>query len=73
MASSVLGTTVLHEVVNGVSTITLNRPDAANALLPEMRDVLIDLLSAADPDTDIRAVSIRRLHRQRWSRRAAGR
>jgi len=59
MASPVLGTTVLHEVANGVSTITLNRPEAANALLPEMRDVLIDLLAQADPDNDIRAVAIR--------------
>jgi 2-(1,2-epoxy-1,2-dihydrophenyl)acetyl-CoA isomerase len=59
MSASTLGTTILHEVAHGVSTITLNRPDAANALLPEMRDVLIDLLGAADADTEIRAVAIR--------------
>jgi 2-(1,2-epoxy-1,2-dihydrophenyl)acetyl-CoA isomerase len=57
--SPVLGTSVLHEIADGVSTITLNRPDAANALLPEMRDVLIDLLGAADPDPDVRAVALR--------------
>jgi 2-(1,2-epoxy-1,2-dihydrophenyl)acetyl-CoA isomerase len=55
----VLGDTVLHEVADGVSTITLNRPDAANALLPAMRDAIIDLLEAADPDPAIRAVAIR--------------
>jgi 2-(1,2-epoxy-1,2-dihydrophenyl)acetyl-CoA isomerase len=58
-ASEVLGSTILHEVVGGVSTITLNRPDSANALLPEMRDAMIEVLEAADPDPDIRAVAIR--------------
>lgn len=56
---SPLGSTVLHDVADGVSTITLNRPEAANALLPEMRDVLIDLLGEADHDPLIRAVTIR--------------
>ena len=55
----VLGTTVLHEVAAGVSTITLNRPDAANALTGEQRDVIIDLLAAADADRDVRAVALR--------------
>jgi 2-(1,2-epoxy-1,2-dihydrophenyl)acetyl-CoA isomerase len=55
----VLGTTVLHEVADGVSTITLNRPEAANAILPEMRDAIIELLAAADPDPAIRAVAIK--------------
>ena len=55
----VLGTTILHEVADGVSTITLNRPESANALLPEMRDAVIELLAAADPDPGIRAVAIR--------------
>jgi 2-(1,2-epoxy-1,2-dihydrophenyl)acetyl-CoA isomerase len=59
MTPSVLGTSVLHEVAGGVSTIVLNRPDAANALLPEMRDVLIELLAAADIDPEVRAVVIR--------------
>jgi 2-(1,2-epoxy-1,2-dihydrophenyl)acetyl-CoA isomerase len=59
VSDDVLGTTILHEVNGGVSTITLNRPDAANALLPEMRDVMIGLLAAADPDPDVRAVAIR--------------
>jgi 2-(1,2-epoxy-1,2-dihydrophenyl)acetyl-CoA isomerase len=56
--SDVLGTTILHQVVDSVSTITLNRPDAANAVRPEMRDVIIDLLAAADADPDIRAVAL---------------
>lgn len=59
MSDDVLGSTILHEVVGGVSTITLNRPEAANAIQPEMRDLIIELLAAADPDPDIRAVAIR--------------
>jgi len=59
VVESVLGTTVLHEVADGVSTITLNRPEAANAVLPEMRDVIVELLAAADPDPAIRAVAIK--------------
>ncbi|HLG66769.1 MAG TPA: enoyl-CoA hydratase-related protein [Acidimicrobiales bacterium] len=59
MASEVLGTTVLHQVADGVSTITLNRPDAANALLPEMRDALVALLAAAEADRQVRVVAIR--------------
>ena len=58
MATDVLGSTVLHEVADGVSTITLNR-EAANAILPEQRDVIIGLLAAANPDPAIRAVAIR--------------
>jgi 2-(1,2-epoxy-1,2-dihydrophenyl)acetyl-CoA isomerase len=56
---AVVGTTVLHQVVDGVSTITLNRPESANALLPEMRDTIIELLASADPDPAVRAVVIR--------------
>ncbi|HUZ08758.1 MAG TPA: enoyl-CoA hydratase-related protein [Acidimicrobiales bacterium] len=58
-SSDVLGTTVLHRVEHGIATITLHRPEAANALLPEQRDVIIELLAAADPDPDVRAVAVR--------------
>jgi 2-(1,2-epoxy-1,2-dihydrophenyl)acetyl-CoA isomerase len=57
--SDVLGTTVLHDVADGVATITLNRPDAGNAIQPEQRDVIIELLDAADSDPDVRAVALR--------------
>ena len=33
-SDDVLGTTVLHDVDDGVATITLNRPEAGNALRP---------------------------------------
>jgi 2-(1,2-epoxy-1,2-dihydrophenyl)acetyl-CoA isomerase len=54
-----LGDTVLYEVDNGVATITMNRPDAGNALLPEQRDAIIDLLGAASTDRAVRAVALR--------------
>ena len=62
-SSEVLGTTVLHDVDAGVATITLNRPEAGNAILPEQRDVIIELLGAADNDPDVRAVALRSLGR----------
>ena len=55
----VLGDTVLHRVDGGIATITMNRPDAGNALLPEQRNVIIDLLAAASGDPEIRAVALR--------------
>jgi 2-(1,2-epoxy-1,2-dihydrophenyl)acetyl-CoA isomerase len=55
----VLGTTVLHQVAAGVATITLHRPEAGNALLPEQRDVVIELLDAADTDHEVRVVALR--------------
>ncbi|HEX5587008.1 MAG TPA: enoyl-CoA hydratase-related protein [Acidimicrobiia bacterium] len=54
-----LGTTVLHTVDAGISTITLNRPDAANALTGDQRDVIIELLAAADADPAVRVVALR--------------
>jgi 2-(1,2-epoxy-1,2-dihydrophenyl)acetyl-CoA isomerase len=50
---------VLHDVRGGIATITLNRPDAANALLPEQRDAIIDHVEAAGADTAIRVVVLR--------------
>ena len=47
---------LLHRVDDGVSWITLNRPDTLNAITAEMREELIALLDAASADPDIRAV-----------------
>ncbi|MEU1401510.1 enoyl-CoA hydratase-related protein [Streptomyces sp. NPDC005728] len=47
---------VLHEVRDHVSYVTLNRPEALNALTPAQRDVLIALLAEASQDPDVRAV-----------------
>ncbi|MEV0182465.1 enoyl-CoA hydratase-related protein [Streptomyces sp. NPDC050625] len=40
----------------GVSRIALNRPEALNALTPDMREGVIQLLSEASADPDVRAV-----------------
>lgn len=49
---------MLWRVDDGIGTITLNRPDAGNALRPEDRDHVIELLVAANGDLAVRAVVI---------------
>jgi 2-(1,2-epoxy-1,2-dihydrophenyl)acetyl-CoA isomerase len=49
-------TDLLHTVVDGVATITLNRPDAANALTPDQRNRLIELFDNASADLNVRVV-----------------
>lgn len=50
---------VLSDITDGILTVTLNRPDAANAVRPDDRDALIALLSAADADEKVRVVVLR--------------
>jgi 2-(1,2-epoxy-1,2-dihydrophenyl)acetyl-CoA isomerase len=45
-----------HEIRDHVSHITLDRPEALNALTPALRDRLIGLLGEASGDADVRAV-----------------
>ncbi|MGW3305129.1 enoyl-CoA hydratase/isomerase family protein [Streptomyces sp. NPDC001073] len=47
---------VVHTVAGGVAYLTLNRPEALNAITPAQRDVLIGLLGDASADPAIRAV-----------------
>ncbi|WP_030986255.1 enoyl-CoA hydratase/isomerase family protein [Streptomyces sp. NRRL S-1813] len=49
---------VLHATDNGVSWITLNRPEAMNAVTWEQRERLIGLLADASAGPDVRAVVI---------------
>jgi 2-(1,2-epoxy-1,2-dihydrophenyl)acetyl-CoA isomerase len=49
-------TGVRHETRDHVSHITLNRPEALNALTPECRERVIGLLGDASGDPDVRAV-----------------
>jgi 2-(1,2-epoxy-1,2-dihydrophenyl)acetyl-CoA isomerase len=51
--------TVLSDLTDGVMTITLNRPEAANAVRPDDRDALIALLATADADEKVRVVVLR--------------
>ncbi|WP_367322374.1 enoyl-CoA hydratase/isomerase family protein [Streptomyces sp. HUAS ZL42] len=47
---------ILHSVDDQVCRITLNRPDALNALAPDQRERLIRRLGDASADPDVRAV-----------------
>ncbi|WP_020140395.1 enoyl-CoA hydratase/isomerase family protein [Streptomyces sp. 351MFTsu5.1] len=47
---------VLHVVDGQVAYLTLNRPEALNALTPAQRDRLVRLLGEASADPDVRAV-----------------
>jgi 2-(1,2-epoxy-1,2-dihydrophenyl)acetyl-CoA isomerase len=49
---------VLHSDADGIRRITLNRPEAANALRPVDRDRIAELLDEADEDHAIRVVVI---------------
>ncbi|MDI3416963.1 2-cyclohexenylcarbonyl CoA isomerase [Streptomyces luteolus] len=48
--------TVLYEVSDGLATITLNRPDAMNAMNTDAKAALRDALQEAAADTAVRAV-----------------
>ncbi|MFF7312725.1 enoyl-CoA hydratase-related protein [Streptomyces sp. NPDC008137] len=47
---------VLYETAGQVLTVTLNRPEALNALTPDQRDEIVRLLSTASAAAGIRAV-----------------
>lgn len=47
---------ILRRTENGVLWLTLNRPHAANAVTPDQRNELIELLDAASADIEVRAV-----------------
>ena len=49
---------VLHRVENGVSWVTLNRPEAMNAVTWDQRERIIVLLADASADPSVRAVVI---------------
>lgn len=48
--------TVLYNLSEGVATVTLNRPDAMNALNTELKVALRDTLQAAAADPEVRAL-----------------
>jgi 2-(1,2-epoxy-1,2-dihydrophenyl)acetyl-CoA isomerase len=48
--------TVLYDVTGGVATVTLNRPDAMNALNTELKSALRDTLLEAAENREVRAV-----------------
>jgi enoyl-CoA hydratase/carnithine racemase len=49
---------ITYEVVEGVLTLTLNRPEKLNAFTRVMMDEMIDAFDRADADDDVRAVIV---------------
>ena len=49
-------TVIIYEVSDGVATITLNRPDAANSLNHELSSELLDAIIRAEEDPAVRAI-----------------
>jgi 2-(1,2-epoxy-1,2-dihydrophenyl)acetyl-CoA isomerase len=47
---------IRHATDNQVCRITLNRPEALNAITPDLRERIIELLVGASADPDVRAV-----------------
>src|SRR5205823_866053 len=49
---------VLYEVQKGIAQVTLNRPEALNAWVPELGRAYFDRLEEADADPDVRAIIV---------------
>ena len=49
---------LLHQVEDGIARITLDRPEAGNALTPDQRNQIIELLGDASADLNVRVVVI---------------
>jgi len=61
MAAEVIATGTDHllaSMENGVLTLTLNRPEARNALTPEMLDAFSEQLAVAELNSDVRCVVV---------------
>jgi enoyl-CoA hydratase/carnithine racemase len=50
--------TISYEVDNGVALVTLNRPDALNAVTMSMEHLLEDVLRRADHDPEVRCIIV---------------
>jgi 2-(1,2-epoxy-1,2-dihydrophenyl)acetyl-CoA isomerase len=57
-SASLTDGTLLHRLEDGISWITLNRPDAGNSITADQRNTVIDLLAEANSDPAVRAVVI---------------
>ncbi len=59
MVNHEVDSAIVSDLVGGVLTVTLNRPDAANAIRPDDRNALIALFLDADADPEVRVVVLR--------------
>jgi 2-(1,2-epoxy-1,2-dihydrophenyl)acetyl-CoA isomerase len=55
--------TIVFSVEDGVATIALNRPDALNALVPQMAEELADAMGRTHTDAAVRAVVVKGMGR----------
>jgi enoyl-CoA hydratase len=51
--------TVLYEAAGGIATITLNRPDTLNTIVPPMPDEIEAAVHAASRDQDVKVIVLR--------------
>jgi enoyl-CoA hydratase/carnithine racemase len=51
--------TVLYETADGVATLTLNRPERLNTIVPELIEAFDEALARAIADPEVRAVRLR--------------
>ena len=49
---------ILFEVRDGVAHLTLNRPEAANSLNPQLSSEMMDAVIRCEEDKDVRALVI---------------
>jgi len=49
---------ILYDVSDSIATITLNRPDRMNAMLPGMGELYVELLQRADDDPAVRVIVV---------------
>ena len=49
---------ILYSAADGIATITLNRPDRMNAMLPGMGELYAELLRKADDDPQVRVIVV---------------
>jgi 2-(1,2-epoxy-1,2-dihydrophenyl)acetyl-CoA isomerase len=57
-SESLAGGSLLHRMDDGVSWITLNRPEAGNAITADLHDTIIGLLHRSDVEPSVRTVVI---------------
>lgn len=50
--------TILYSVADRIATITFNRPDRMNAMLPDMGPLYSELLDRADADPEVRVIIV---------------
>src|SRR5688572_3542971 len=59
LLSAAMGQTVLYEAADGVATLTLNRPERLNTIVPELIEDLRAALGRAQGDDAVRSIRLR--------------